>query len=237
MPRAKHRFGEAGSTDAEATRSSPRARIANTMSAYTKDNKVTHAGVAVNNWAGDFDCSVCKRKRLTASEFSKKMQEKKRSGQGDALNCKACVEAAAQKERDAAAAKAAKAADAGPGGAAAGEGGGATQVCSACKQSLPEFAFSKPQLKKGPAKQRCQPCIANADKLEAAAADEKKGKAIAEAKKAVKAAEATGSAAEKLKANSTLAALEGELVTGLKPMVIGRGRRGPGGRGRGRGRA
>ena len=63
------------------------------MSAYTKDNKVTHAGVAVNNWAGDFDCSVCKRKRLTASEFSKQMQEKKRSGQGDALKCKACVEA------------------------------------------------------------------------------------------------------------------------------------------------
>ena len=31
-------------------------------------------------------------------------------------------------------------------------------------------------------------------------------------------------------------ALEGELVTGLKPMVIGRGRRGSGGRGRGRGR-
>ena len=75
------------------------------MSAYTKDNKVTHAGVAVNNWAGDFDCSVCHRKRLTASEFSKKMQEKKRRGEGG-LKCKPCVEKAAQAERDAAAAAA-----------------------------------------------------------------------------------------------------------------------------------
>ena len=71
---------------------------------------------------------------------------------------------------------------------------------------------------------------------EADAADAKKAAALAEAKKAVKVAEATGSAAQKLKANAQLAALEGELVTGLKPMVIGRGRRGSGGRGRGRGR-
>jgi len=203
------------------------------MSAYTKDNKVTHAGVAVNNWAGDFDCSVCHRKRLTASEFSKKMQEKKRRGEGG-LKCKPCVEKAAQAERDAAAAKAA-AAPAAP-AAAAAAAAAATQVCSACERALPESSFTKPQLKKGPAKQRCQPCIAAADRGEADAADAKKAAALAEAKKAVKIAEATGSAAQKLKANAQLAALEGELVTGLKPMVIGRGRRGSGGRGRGRGR-
>ena len=69
------------------------------MSAYTKDNKVTHAGVAVNNWAGDFDCSVCHRKRLTASEFSKKMQEKKRRGEGG-LKCKPCVEKKEERRAD-----------------------------------------------------------------------------------------------------------------------------------------
>ena len=53
------------------------------MASYAQQNKVTHAGVAVNNWAGDFECSVCRRKRLTASEFSKKMQERyKKDGNG-----------------------------------------------------------------------------------------------------------------------------------------------------------
>jgi len=200
------------------------------MSEYTKANGVTHAGVAVNNWAGDFDCAVCKRKRLTASEFSKKMQERKRSDGNGALKCKKCVDSAAESERAAAAAKAKAAAP-----AASAAGGGATAVCSACKAALPEASFTKPQLKKGPAKQRCQPCIASADGAEAAASVDKKKAAMVEAKKAVALAEASGNAVAKLKANSVLAALEGELVTGLKPMVIGRGR-GRKGRGRGGGR-
>ena len=69
------------------------------MASYAQQNKVTHAGVAVNNWAGDFECSVCRRKRLTASEFSKKMQERyKKHGTG-ALKCKMCVDTAAADER------------------------------------------------------------------------------------------------------------------------------------------
>ena len=44
-----------------------------------------------------------------------------------------------------------------------------------------------------------------------------------------------GSVGEKPVAASKLAALEAELVTGLKPMVLGRGRRGKGGGGKGRG--
>ena len=197
------------------------------MASYAQQNKVTHAGVAVNNWAGDFECSVCRRKRLTASEFSKKMQERYKKDGNGALKCKICVDKAAADERAAAAAKTK---------AAAPSATTDTATCAACKENLPVSAFTKPQLKKGPAKQRCQPCIAAADRGEADAADAKKAAALAEAKKAVKVAEATGSAAQKLKANAQLAALEGELVTGLKPMVIGRGRRGSGGRGRGRGR-
>ena len=72
------------------------------MASYAQQNKVTHAGVAVNNWAGDFECSVCRRKRLTASEFSKKMQERYKKDGNGALKCKICVDKAAADERAAA---------------------------------------------------------------------------------------------------------------------------------------
>ena len=78
-------------------------------STYAKESGTSHAGVAVAGWAGDYDCSVCRRKRLTASEFSKKMQEKHRADPKAALKCKQCVDKAAQAERDASAAKAAAA--------------------------------------------------------------------------------------------------------------------------------
>ena len=124
------------------------------MASYAQQNKVTHAGVAVNNWAGDFECSVCRRKRLTASEFSKKMQERYKKDGNGALKCKICVDKAAADERAAAAAKTK---------AAAPSATTDTATCAACKENLPVSAFTKPQLKKGPAKQRCQPCIARAE--------------------------------------------------------------------------
>lgn len=206
------------------------------MASYTKDNAVTHAGVKVNNWAGEYECSVCRRKRLTASEFSKKMQERFRAEGNGKLKCKACVEQAAQAERDAAAKKAEKA---GAAAAAAAPGdGGETATCSACKKALPVSAFTKPQLKKGPAKQRCGPCVAAADASEKKAGDDKKTAALADARRDLAKAEASGDATAKLKAASKLSALEGELVTGLKPLKLGRGRgRGRGRLGRGRGRS
>lgn len=155
---------------------------------------VTHAGVRVQNWAGDFECSVCRRKRLPASEFSKKMQEKKL--QGAPVKCKACVEAAAQVEQ------------------AASKTQGA--VCSSCKQTR---SISKQQLRKGPDRQRCSACVERAQRDEAQASQDKKEKALKDAKHAVAVA---ATPAEKLKANAKLAALEGEMVTGLKPKVIGR---------------
>ena len=68
------------------------------MASYAQQNKVTHAGVAVNNRAGDFECSVCRRKRLTASEFSKKKQERYKKVGNGALQCKVCVDKAAADE-------------------------------------------------------------------------------------------------------------------------------------------
>ena len=135
------------------------------MASYAQQNKVTHAGVAVNNWAGDFECSVCRRKRLTASEFSKKMQERYKKDGNGALKCKICVDKAAADERAAAAAKTK---------AAAPSATTDTATCAACKENLPVSAFTKPQLKKGPAKQRCQPCIAKAEADEQASGKAKK---------------------------------------------------------------
>lgn len=198
-------------------------------------------------WAGSFDCSACGRKRLIAADFSKKMMEKKQKDERAPIKCKACVEKAQADERAAAAARsAAKNAEAG-GGAAAASGGGAIDVsdvsdggqaqqqqkheCAACKRQLGADAYNRTQLSKGAGKQRCRECVEAAEKSAASASNEKKEAALEEARKALAAAELSGNAAQVLKASSTLSALEGEKVTGLKPMVLGRGR----GRGRGGG--
>ena len=88
---------------------------------------------------------------------------------------------------------------------------------------------------------------ANADKVgrtiaelaqAAGASTAAKDAAIEEARKALAAAELSGNSAQVLKTSSHLAALEGEKVTGLKPIVLGRGRGRGGGSWRGgRGRS
>jgi hypothetical protein len=182
---------------------------------------------------------VCRRKRLTASEFSKKMCEKARTDPGS-IKCKACVEKAANDERTAAATKAAgkqsifQAGDAGAGGGGGGGTDAALELhqCSACKKDLAEGAFNRNQLRnKGPGKQRCIACIVEAEKSEASAAAGKQAAQLREVTQTARRAEACGTVGQKLKAASALAAAEAELVTGLRPMIIGRG-----GRGRGKGK-
>lgn len=158
---------------------------------------VSHAGVGVAKWAGDLECSVCRRKRLIANEFSKKMLEKRRAEPQAALKCKQCVEATAAAERG-----------------AASSGTGEPQVCAACERTLAASEFTKPQLKKGPGKQRCTTCVEASVASQEATRQASKEAALAEAKRAV---DAAGSAAERLAASSKLAALEGELVTGVAP--------------------
>ncbi|KAJ1448518.1 hypothetical protein M885DRAFT_538873 [Pelagophyceae sp. CCMP2097] len=192
------------------------------MASYLKDAQTTHAGVAVANWAGEFECCVCKRKRLTAAEFSKKMQEKRRIDEKASVKCKRCVEAEAEAERDAAAAKAK------PAGAATQD----AYVCAACEKKLPASEFTKNQIVKGPTKQRCSPCVAKASTEDADASAAKQADALKQAREAFKRAEAGGSVAEKLVAASKLSALEGELVTGLKPVCLGKRGRGRGGGGK-----
>lgn len=174
-------------------------------------------------WAGDFSCNDCGRKRLTAAAFSKKTLEKLKQQPELKARCKDCTEAIAAAEREAAAKKAA---------AAGGTGESAEEhECCACKKSLRADAFNRNQLSKGPGKQRCRECVAVAEEATAGAANANFTEAHREAKKAAAVAEATGNAATKLQAHAALAALEAQHVTGLKPVVLGRGR---GGKGSGR---
>jgi hypothetical protein len=182
-------------------------------------------------WAGDFSCSGCGRQRLIADDFSKKQQDKFRKG--GVAACKSCVDSKAEAERSAAAAR--QPVD-GAGAASAGGAEGEHQPCAACSRSLSASLFNRTQLSKGPGKQRCRECVEAAEADAAKAGSASLQADIEEARVALQQAEVSGDAASRLKASSKLAALEGQKVTGLKPIVLGRGRgRGRGG-GRGRGR-
>ena len=190
-----------------------------------------------SDWAGNFDCSECGRKRLTAQDFSKAQAEKFRKDEKFKMTCKNCVSAKQEKER---ADAAARVADAGPKGTLAA-GDDAEHVCSSCNVPRPASAYTRNQILKGPTKQRCSECVAKAEAAATAASGaggEAHQEKLKEARAAAAKAEASGSAAEKLKASSQVAALEAELVTGLKPIKLGstRGRGRGGGSWRGRGR-
>ena len=180
-----------------------------------------------SQWHGAFDCAACGRKRLPAVEFSANAVSKKRADAGKEIRCKACTQKAAEAER-ALAAETAK--------LRVVEGGddadapAATHECAACKRVRPADAFSNKQLKqKGPGKQKCRECCDAADASDASAATARVEARLTRAREASATAERTN-ASNKLAVFAREAALEAELVTGLKPKRI------HGGRGRGRGR-
>ena len=109
--------------------------------------------------------------------------------------------------------------------------------CASCKHSLPATSFNKNQLRnKGPGKQRCQDCVSASEAKEASEAAAAQQRKLDDLRRGTAHANATGTSADRLKAASAECAAEAELVTGLKPIVIGRGRGGPNGwRGRSRG--
>ena len=155
--------------------------------------------VVTEKWAGDLTCSVCRRKRLPASEFSKAAIERHRKELPEApMKCKVCVEAAAQQERDVAASKTAASGAAAP----AGEGPSEKHECSSCKNALPATAFSRSNLSKGPGKQRCLECLAEAEKANLNSGEAAYREKLAAAKATAAKAEATGSAREKLAAST-----------------------------------
>lgn len=191
--------------------------------------------VVTDKWAGNFDCDFCRRKRLVGDEFSKKALEKYRKT-GGKLKCKQCTQQQEEKERQAAAAKRAAA---GPAQEAAS--GGETLACKSCEKELTANEFNKNQWSKGAGKARCRGCVEKALEDEKNQQESAKASKLQAAKDKVTQATASGNASAILKAESELAALEAEKVTGLKPVRMnrgsgGRGGRGRGGRGPGRGR-
>ena len=86
------------------------------------------------------------------------------------------------------------------------------------------------RLSKGAGKQRCRECVEAAEQAASGQGAANQAAAIEEARRALQQAEIGGSAAATAGAAARLAALEAQKVTGLKPVVLGRG-----GRGRGRG--
>jgi hypothetical protein len=100
-----------------------------------------------------------------------------------------------------------------------------------------EFSeFNRNQWNKGKGKSKCRQCVEIAIAMEAQEQSNSKQAKLTAARERVSLAHSKGNAVDILKAESELAALEAEQVTGLKPIQMGRGRgRGRGG-GAGRGR-
>lgn len=106
-----------------------------------------------------------------------------------------------------------------------------TRVCAgSCQQDLPHSCYNRNQWGKGPGKSRCRACVEKSLKDEASQQDQATEDKIANARREVEELKARKApTAEIVAAESELAALEAEKVTGLKPIRLG-------GRGGGRGR-
>ena len=185
----------------------------------------TTLGVSANadpsQWHGAFDCAQCQRTSLPAMEFSAKMQQKRRADANAKVKCKRCVASAEDAERALSRAAAAM---------RIADDDGTTYLCSVCKVEKPSSGFSRAQLNsKSPDARRCSTCRDAEAANASASASAKVHTALADARAASVKAEATN-APDKLAVFAREAALEAELVTGLKPKKIA------GGRGRGRGR-
>jgi hypothetical protein len=191
--------------------------------------------VVTNKWAGTFECGTCRRKRLMGEEFSKKALERHRKD-GSALKCKPCVAAAEQAEREQAAARRLEQQTT----ATPDDDNEESRTCAGnCGKLLTKSAFNRNQWSKGETKSRCRECVEQAVQDESAQQQKSKDDKIAAARRKVEEANATGNAQKMVTAESELAALEAEQVTGLKPVKLsagrGRGRSRGAGRGRGRG--
>ena len=142
---------------------------------------------------------------------------------GTPLKCKQCTSAQEAKERQEAAAKSSASTNktiAGP------------IICASCKQSLPGSDYNRNQLAKKNG--RCRACVEKSLLEEENSSKMSKQKLLDDVRQKVKEAESKGDVKEKLKYESQLSALEAEHVTGLKPIVMGRGKGSWRGRGRGR---
>eukprot|EP00516_Mucochytrium_quahogii_P001861 CAMPEP_0203760638 /NCGR_PEP_ID=MMETSP0098-20131031/13895_1 /ASSEMBLY_ACC=CAM_ASM_000208 /TAXON_ID=96639 /ORGANISM=" , Strain NY0313808BC1" /LENGTH=189 /DNA_ID=CAMNT_0050654295 /DNA_START=115 /DNA_END=687 /DNA_ORIENTATION=+ len=169
--------------------------------------------------AGDFQCTACQRKRLPASQFSKRQAQqaldKSRTHPQRLLlaRCKECVA-----KEEAAQVSAAKK----EGGDSKDDAELGEFKCKSCKQLLSGSCFSKNQRAKAQKGQpvRCTSCVQKAEAKELQASQDK---AAAERKSMEKLSKSGGVAAA-LAAACNETAAEAEAVTGIKATRRGRGR-------------
>jgi hypothetical protein len=157
------------------------------------------------------------------------------------LKCKQCVAEVETEEREAAAARRAIAASGDDDNDQAPAKTVESRECALCHKTLPQSDYNRNQWSKGVTKSKCRTCVETAIQQEESQQEQAKQQKINAAKQAVVDAQASGKVAAIIKAESIVAALEAEQVTGLKPVKTrgGRGRGGSSGRGgrggRGRG--
>ena len=194
--------------------------------------------VVTSKWAGNFDCTVCRRKRLMAEEFSKSSLEKYRKT-GQALRCKQCTAKREQEKRAAAAREKADTVKSVTVDDDRDETNEKRTCAGPCHNSLSKDAYNRNQWSKPEGKSRCRECVEIAVKEESKQQNSKKEDKIEDAQKKIAnlRLSKTTTAQQIVAAESELAAIEAEKVTGLKPIKLGgRGRgtrRYGGGHGRG----
>jgi len=182
--------------------------------------------VVTSTWAGTFDCGTCRRTRLMGDKFSKKAMERYRKD-GIPLKCTECVSGAEQAEREQAQARRNQKSSINERTDPNIEE--RRQCAGSCGKDLPQSSFNRNQWSKGDGKSRCCDCVELAVKEEATQQAKSREDKIALAKQKVDEAEKSSDPVKILAAESMLAALQAEKVTGLKPVKLSSGR----GRGRG----
>jgi hypothetical protein len=189
----------------------------------------------VSQYAGDFGCGACHRKRLTAASFSKSMAAKYRADPSALIKCIDCVALQTEQECRIAAEKAASLCTPSTTGdqVVAFPDQAESRECCACQCSLPPTSFSAKQRRKCVGESRCTECVAAREAEDVRAGSIRRSQALQTAQGIAQDAN-SGSQCQKLHVLTEESAAEAEYVTGLKPIRIGRGR---GGSWRARGRA
>ena len=159
-------------------------------------------------------------------KFSKKTMERYRKD-GIPLKCMECVSVAEQAEREQAQARRNQKSSVSERTDLNDEE--RRKCAGSCGKDLPQSSFNRNQWSKGDGKSRCCDCVELAVKEEATQQAKSKEDKIAVAKQKVEEANKSRDSVKILAAESMLAALQAEKVTGLKPVKLSSGR----GRGRG----
>lgn len=199
--------------------------------------------VVTSKWAGNFDCTVCRRKRLMAEEFSKSSLDKYRKT-GQALRCKDCTAKQEQEKRALARGKTGEERTTASSSTVTADDDrnekDEKRTCAGpCHKNLTQDSYNRNQWSKPEGKGRCRDCVERSIQEDSAQQKNSKDDKIEKARKKVQdlTLSKTATAQQIVAAESELAAVEAEKVTGLKPIRLG-GRGGGNrrsGRGHGRG--